>query len=380
MTNIWRAITQQLINNPLQKIQIIYGPRQVGKTTLAQTVLSTRNKKTLQVHGEKLSDLVYFQYEDFQKLSAYISWYEVIFVDEAQKIPNIWLILKLIYDHFPEKQLLVTGSSSLDLATWIAEPLTWRKLVYHLYPISFGELQATMSLADLDAYHRTALVYGSYPAIVMQESMQTKKQLLDELVNAYLFKDVLAIEDIKYAHTLIAITRLLAFQLWQEVSLHEISRQVGVSVDTVKKYVHLLEQCFIIFSLSGRSKNLRKEVSKMKKYYFYDLGIRNALIANYNDFSLRNDTWALRENFLLIERKKYTTYTQIHHNSYFWRTYTWAELDYIEENNWTLYTYEFKYTAKKSKVPTTFSETYPNHTFNEISTTNYLQRLTSTNT
>jgi len=255
-----------------------------------------------------------------------------VFIDEAQRIENIGLGLKILHDAHPEIKLLVTGSSALDLATRVKESLTGRKFTYHLYPLSFGELRSLHNRFELDQQIESAMIYGLYPDVFFASGIQ-KQTLLTELTSSYLYKDILEFEALKYPRKIRDLLKLLAFQIGQEVSLNELANSLDMSVNTVIHYIDLLERSFIIFRLSGLSRNLRKEVSKKDKIYFYDLGVRNALIGNFNDTSSRNDIGQLWENFCIVERLKKTEYSRDYMNRYFWRVHTGSEIDYIEEKD-----------------------------------------------
>jgi predicted AAA+ superfamily ATPase len=230
---------------------------------------------------------------------------------------------------------------------------------------------------ELDQYHKTAMIYGLYPEVYTTVWLESKQQLLKELVNSYLFKDVLALDGIKHSQVLVNLTKLLAYQIWQEVSINELAAQLWVSAETVNRYIYLLEQSFIIYSLRAYSKNWRKEISKKHKYYFYDLGIRNTLISNYDPIEVRADKWALWENFVINERIKRSSYHQHYHNRYFWRTYTGSEVDYIEEYGWWVHGYEFKYQSQKMTSSRAFYTAYPDATLQLINSSNYLRFITS---
>lgn len=340
------------------KIIVIYGARQVGKTTLVENVLAdNKDQKILRINGDRIGNNTLISSRDLQKLESLVFGYDVLFIDEAQRIPEIGINLKILYDNIKSLKIIVTGSSSLDLASSIKEPITGRKKQYILYPISFLELSEIYNKYELSQIIEERLIFGSYPEIFTIKNRVEKARYITELTEDYLYKDVLELENIRYHHKLRDLLRLLAFQIGSEVSLNELSNNLGLSKDTVARYIDLLEQSFVIFRLRGFSRNLRKEVNKQPKIYFYDLGIRNALIDNFNEIDKRNDVGSLWENFLILERFKRNEYQSHLCSRYFWRTYTGAELDYIEEYGGKLCGYEFKW-KKNSKAPRSWLETY----------------------
>ncbi len=348
----------KLLQQRLGKAILLVGPRQTGKTTL------------LRQFAENLGDYLLLDADDpliQQQLTAatsttlkrIIGTYKVVFIDEAQRIPNIGLTLKIITDQMPEIQLLVSGSSALELANQIKEPLTGRKWEYQLFPISWEELRAhkgyIASLQELE----TRLLFGMYPEVVTY--LGQERPLLKQLASSYLYKDLFTYEDIRKPALLERLLQALAFQLGNEVSLNELGRTLGVDTKTVDRYIDLLEKTFVVYRLPAFSRNLRNEIVRTRKIYFYDNGIRNALIANFSPLGLRQDTGALWENFLIGERLKLLHYREEFVNRYFWRTKTQQEIDYIEERGGKLHAYEFKWNPKKKKVrfPSAFLKAYP---------------------
>ena len=280
--------------------------------------------------------------------------------------------MKIIHDQIPNIKIIVTGSSSLELANEVNEPLTGRKIIFNLFPISYQELSAQFNSFELRDSLETRLIYGGYPEIFSLENNEQKRIYLIELSNSYLYKDILQLATIKKSNRITNLLRLLAYQIGSEVSLSEISCNLNLDKETVARYIDLLEKSFVIFQIGGFNRNLRKEVSKMDKIYFYDLGIRNIVIDNFKQLKDRNDVGQLWENFLISERMKYIEYSGKYVAIYFWRTYTGAELDYIEESNDFLFGYEFKWGNKKSNVPKTWKETYPNTELKLINKENFL--------
>jgi len=366
---------ESIITNKLRssnKGVVIYGARQVGKTTLVSGVIKKLNLKTLTINGDQSRFLDILSSRDFSKIRSLVEGYELLFVDEAQRIPEIGLALKIILDNLPLIKVLVTSSSSLDLASKISEPLTGRIWTYYLYPISFLELSAYQNRAELDLSLDERLVYGSYPEIFSINGDFLKKEYLQNLSDAYLYKDLIEFGEMKNSSKIRDLLKLLAFQIGSQVSLSELGISLGMSKDTVARYLDLLEKSNIIFRLKGLSRNLRKEVTKMDKVYFFDLGIRNIVIDNLKPLKDRNDLGQLWENFLIVERMKLLAYKQRLASIYFWRTYTGAELDYIEERESSLFGFEFKSGNKISKAPDSWIENYTQAQYQYINRENYL--------
>lgn len=375
-------IARKLTSTVIDKIKtsnkgvVIYGARQVGKTTLSNEVISKLGLKTITINGDQSRFIDIISSRDLAKIQSMVAGYELLFVDEAQRIPEIGINLKIILDNIPSLKVIVTGSSSLDLASKISEPLTGRVWNYHLYPISFFELSSLFNLAELNDILEDRLVYGSYPELFSFTGETRKKEYLQNLSDAYLYRDLIEFGEIKNSSKIRDLLKLLAFQIGSEVSLTELGNSLDMSKDTVSRYIDLLEKSFIVFRLKGFSRNLRKEVSKMDKVFFYDLGVRNILIDNLKPLKDRSDVGQLWENFLIIERMKMLAYKQNYVSTYFWRTHTGAELDYVEENEGLLRGFEFKWGDKIAKVPTSWINNYPNSSFQGINRNNYLDFIT----
>ncbi|MBN1618312.1 ATP-binding protein [Candidatus Dojkabacteria bacterium] len=357
---IKRIITEQLKNSVLSsgKIVILYGARQVGKTTLVKDISESLNLNSLYISADESDLAEIFSSQSLQKMKEIVGNKELLIIDEAQRIENIGINLKILHDNLKYLKIIVTGSSSLDLANKISEPLTGRTRTYHLYPISVLELQHSNTDHEIKSSLENLLIYGMYPEIVQYESLEEKKQQIEEIEKQYLYKDALEITNIKYSKKLKYLMKLLSFQIGSEVSINEISTQLGISRDTINDYIDLLEKNFILFRLGGFSRNSRKEITKNDKIYFYDLGIRNAVIGNFHRIEDRNDIGQLWENFLIIERLKLLKYSKASFTQYFWRLWSGAELDYVEELNSELYGYEFKFRKDKFKVPKSWQEKY----------------------
>lgn len=358
------------------KALIIYGPRQVGKTTLLENFLSQCKMKYKLDSGDNIITQNILNSQDFKTLKEYASGYELIAIDEAQKVKGIGQGIKILVDQIPNIKIIATGSSSFELAGQIGEPLTGRKITLNLYPISQIELNNLYNPAELREHLSSWIIFGGYPEVVSTNNKKEKIRILEEIAQSYLLRDILELEKIKNSKVLLDLLRLLAFQIGNEVSLSELARQLGIDYKTVARYLDLFEKSFIIYNLRGFSKNLRKEVTKKSKYYFYDTGIRNAIISNFNNIELRNDIGVLWENFIFIERLKKRSYKNIFANCYFWRTWEQKEIDLIEERNGKLYGYEIKWSSKKMKPPQHFLETYKNAVYKIITKNNYLEFIT----
>ncbi|OGC52026.1 AAA family ATPase [candidate division WWE3 bacterium RIFCSPLOWO2_01_FULL_39_13] len=351
---------------------IIYGARQVGKTTLANEIIRSLGLRTLMVNADQSKYFDILSSRDVNKLKNFTEGYDLLFIDEAQRIPEIGINLKIILDNFKNLKVVVTGSSSLDLASKISEPLTGRILTYKLYPISFLELSSFLNKFELDAQLEERMIYGSYPEIFSIVGENNKREYLQNLSDSYLYKDLLELGDIRNSSKIRDLLKLLAFQIGSEVSMSELGSSLGMGKDTISRYIDYLEKSYVIFSLGGFNRNLRKEVTKMDKIYFYDLGIRNILIDNMKPIKDRVDAGQLWENFIIVERIKYLAYIQKYASSYFWRLYTGAELDYIEDSEGSLKGFEFKYGGKKVKKPNGWTLAYPKASFDCINMSNYL--------
>ena len=356
------------------KVNILYGPRRVGKTALIKKILETRlnRKKIFMGEGDDIDLRQILSSEQKARILQAFDNYDIIFIDEAQRIPNIGWALKIMIDNFENKTIIASGSSSFRLSSEIGEPLTGRSHTSHLYPIAILELYRQFGGMYIYQNLEQFLIFGMYPEVLTSDNEQAKKLYLRELRNSYLLKDILEIEKIKSADILFQLLRLLAYQIGHEVSLSELGKNLNISKHTVKRYLELLEKSFILFKLNGFSKNLRKEITKTSRYYFYDIGLRNALINNFNSLDNRNDQGMLWENFLIMERIKKQAYQSLFSNNYFWRTYDQKEIDWVEEREGKLYGYEFKWGNKKPKAPKQWLETYPEAQFKVINKENFL--------
>lgn len=338
------------------KAIIVMGPRQTGKTTLLNKIALEKGKYLLLDCDELIvrEKLEKANLEDLKQLTGS---YPIVFIDEAQRVKNIGLSLKIIIDQIKDIQLLVSGSSALELANQINEPLTGRKWEYLLYPLSWQEIRKHFGYLTVQKQLNQRLVFGMYPDVINNQG--DEKAILKQLASSYLYKDLLSLASIRKPDLLPKLLKALAFQIGNEVSLNELSNLLGVNKDTIASYMDLLEKAFIIFRMEPFSRNIRNEIKSSRKIYFYDNGIRNAIISNYNSPEMRQDTGALWENFLISERKKYLEYNEISASSYFWRTAQKQEIDYIEEREGKIFAFEFKWNPKaKAKIPKTFTYAY----------------------
>lgn len=357
---IKRQLFDTLINN--QKpgfINIIYGSRRVGKTVLLEQLKDYyQNDKIVFINGDTSEGQELLQENSEIKLTNLVQNYTAVFIDEAQRISNIGLSLKIIIDKFPDKKIFVTGSSSLELTRGIKESLTGRNIVFQLYPLSLSEIAD--GVEDYKKRHLLdeLLIYGGYPYLRQLGTANEKQHYLKEITTDYLFKDVLLLERIDNPDNFKKLAILLAWQIGKEVSLNELANNLNIDVKTVSRYLYLLEKSFIIFPLGAYAGNLRKEVAKAKKYYFYDLGIRNALVGQFLPLTSRADIGELWENFLMVERRKKMDYQRKIFEHYFWRAYSGAEIDLVEKQNASLAVFEFKWQDKKFRTPKKFYEQY----------------------
>jgi predicted AAA+ superfamily ATPase len=358
---------------------IVYGARQVGKTTLVKQILEKYPNNSNYINCELTYNKEPLETQDDKVLKTFLGDKKLIVIDEAQKITNIGLTLKIIIDTFPEYQIIATGSSSFDLSNKIKEPLTGRAFEFMLYPFSLKEIAAKYDFSS-PSILENILRYGLYPEVInrlYEVSENSAREKLDEITGNYLYKDIFELENLKRPDIILKLLKALALQIGNEVSINELATLLKVNVNTIDRYLYLLEQSFVIFILHSFSRNLRKELGKKYKIYFYDLGIRNSLIQNYNSLDIRTDTGALWENFCIIERMKYN---QVHHkfvNKYFWRTYDQKEIDYIEEHSGQLDGYEFKWgkETRKYNPPRAFMDNYENATVKRIDRENYQEFL-----
>lgn len=368
-----RTIKNRILSACFQsKVILLIGARQVGKTTLLREVIKETEVPSVWLNADEEDILTAFEIAktSTQLLQLIGFQTKLVVIDEAQQIKDIGKKLKLIHDTHPEIQIIATGSSAFDLQNNTAEALTGRKITFYLYPISFREIAENSSLLEARRLLETRMIFGSYPEVINNPGKE--KEVLIEIAQSYLYKDILRLDSVRKPSHIDKLLKALAFQLGNEVNYHELAQTVGnIDTATVEKYLDLLEKSFVIFKLPAFNRNLRNEIKKGKKYYFYDNGIRNVLISNFVQPDLRLDKGALWENYLVSERLKQNSYTQNFANTYFWRTHDQAEIDYIEEQDGMLNAYEFKWKEKKVSFPKSFLDAYPQHTTTAVSRENF---------
>jgi len=364
---------EKLILDKVQanKVIVISGARRVGKTFLIKKILQECNFEYLFLNGEDLNTHLLLSKRSVENYRQVLGSRKLLVIDEAQKVPEIGEILKLMVDEIEGLHIIVSGSSALDLFNQTGEPLTGRKYSYTLFPFCEAEYDNAENKVSKPDKLKQRLVFGNYPELLHIPDNSDKKQYIAEIINSYLLKDILLFENIKNSSKIINLLRLIAFQIGSEVSYQELGKQLSISKNTVEKYLDLLSKVFIIHKVEGFSRNLRKEISKSSRWYFYDNGIRNAIVANFNQLVVRNDIGLLWENYMISERIKFQQYNRMIVNNYFWRTYDQQEIDWVEERDGTLFAYEFKWGEKKVKTPGAWSRAYPESEFFVITPTNY---------
>jgi len=367
---------EQIISSQLfkRKVIILLGPRQVGKTTLLQMLKEKTDKELLYLNcydndiKKLLTDV------NIHTLQRIIGKHEVVLIDEAQRVMNIGMTLKLIADQIPHIQLIITGSSSLDLANMVHEPLTGRKFEYMLFPLSMGEIVNHMGYLETKRSLNDFLIFGTYPDVINNKG--NEREVLNNLTSSYLFKDIFMYQDIRKPGFIEQLLEALALQLASEVSYNELAQLLRTDAHTVQRYISLLEKAFVIFRLRSYSRNARNELKKSRKIYFYDNGIRNAIISNFSPVNTRNDAGLLWENFFIAERLKYLHYHKIFSERYFWRTTQQQEIDYLEESDGVLHAFEIKLNPGKNvKFPVTFTKNYAGAKCSVVHPENYLDFL-----
>lgn len=373
-----RRLLQDRILSRLRagKVIVLTGARRTGKTFLIREIMKNLNRPHLYLNGEDYTTALKLQNKGLDEYRNLIGENKFLIIDEAQKIENIGQILKLMIDEIEGLHILITGSSAFDMLNAVGEPLTGRKYSYQLHPIAQTELMPYENPITTASLLPNRLIYGSYPEVLTITDNNEKIEYLTDLINSYLLKDILVLDRIKNSSKLVNIIRLLAFQIGHEVSVNELAKNVGLNKLTVERYLDLLTKVFVIYRVEGYSRNLRKEISKSPRYYFWDNGIRNMLIANFNDLSLRNDVGQLWENYIISERIKLQQYQGWPSNNYFWRTYDQQEIDWIEERDGGLFAYEMKYKKNQTKIPGAWAKNYSNAKFTLINPDNYLKFIT----
>jgi predicted AAA+ superfamily ATPase len=367
-----RKLLENIENNlSKQKVTLLLGSRRVGKTELLQTLYLKKQKGTLWLNGEDQNTLLMLEHRSIANYKKLLEGYKLLIIDEAQYIPEITLKVKLMIDHIKPLHIILTGSSSFDIVN-MGYPLVGRSITYHLFPLAQMEWKQNENLLETMQNLEDRLIFGSYPELSQLKKQKQKTDYLRELVNTYLLKDILIFEQINNSQKLKDLLVLIAHQVGSEVSMHELGKQLGMSKNTVERYLDLLSKVFVIYSRSGYSNNLRKEVVKGKKWYFIDNGIRNALIGDFRPLAIRNDVGVLWEQYILAERLKYHAYRGQEVESYFWRTYDQQEIDLIEVENMRISAFESKWKDARSKVPVAFAKAYPDVEFQVIHQSNYL--------
>lgn len=369
-----RAIEERFVKKMRSgKVMLLFGARRIGKTSFIQQWLKNINDAVLILNGEDMGTAASLSERTVENYKRVVGKHKIVVIDEAQKIPDIGQILKLMIDELPDIKIVATGSSVFDLSNRLGEPLTGRSITFYIHPLAQMELAKEETAVQTRTRLEERLIYGSYPELWQYKGNEEKAEYLKDIINNYLFKDILVYDGVRNSAKMIELLRLIAFQIGSEVSIHEIAQQMGISRATVEKYLDLLAKVFIIFKVSAFSRNLRSEISKSSKWYFYDNGIRNALISNFQPIKLRNDKGELWENYIISERIKYQSYSGLIASNYFWRTYQQQEIDWIEEREGKLFVYEIKWKAdKKNHVPSAWKDTYKNSKFEVIHTENYL--------
>lgn len=373
-TEIKRFLSSIIANKVgKNKVILLFGTRRVGKTWLIEEVAKSANINHLIFNGEDQDVQILLATRTVANYQRLLGKAKLLIIDEAQVVPEIGKILKLFIDSFKDLTIIASGSSAFDLSNQTGEPLTGRSLTYYLYPIAQLELANQENALQTKQNLEERLVFGSYPELFQLDTLAEKAQYLTELINGYLLKDILMYENIQNSNKLLELLKLIAFQVGSEVSIDELSRTIGISKNTVDRYLDLLSKVFIIYKVGGYSNNLRKEITKSSKWYFYDNGIRNAVINDFRLIALRNDQGVLWENYCFSERIKKTNYEQQNVQHYFWRTYDQQEIDLIETRDGQITAVDFKWGDGKKKIPGFFAKNYPNASFSIINKENYLE-------
>lgn len=355
------------------KAVLIIGARRVGKTVLIKKIIKQYSGQSMLLNGEDFDTQALLEKTSIAHYRNLIGTNSLVVIDEAQKIKNIGRIIKLIVDNLADVSILLTGSSAFDLKNTFGEPLTGRKKTFQLFPLAQAEFSQKENLIETRTRLDEKLLFGNYPEVWQLDDLKERMSYLKELTEDHLLKDILAFEGIRNAGKLRDLLRLIAYQIGKDVSYHEIGQQLGISKNTVEKYLDLLTKVFVLYQVQGFSRNLRKEISKNSRWYFYDTGIRNVFTSNFNFPNMRQDIGELWENYIISERVKKLTYERVHSNYYFWRTYDRQEIDWVEERDGNLYGYEMKWSNQKVKCPAAWRKAYPEADFRVIHSDNYLE-------
>lgn len=374
MVNITRNLQQKIVEKMIpNKVVMIFGARRVGKTVLMKQIAEPFEGKKLIMNGEDYDTLALLENRSIGNYRNLFNGVELLVIDEAQHIPEIGAKLKLIVDEIQGIRIMVSGSSSFDLFNKSGEPLVGRSVPFHLTTFSQTEISQIENRLQTQQNLELRLIYGSYPEVVLMGNNEQRKEYLKNIINSYLLKDILMVDGIKNASKMKELLQLVALQTGSEVSYEELGRRLNMSKNTVEKYLDLLSKTFVIFRLSAFNRHLRKEITKAGKWYFYDLGIRNALIGSFNSLPLRQDIGAIWENYLISERVKKNLNENSNKEFHFWRTYDGQEIDLIEVDGDEITTFEFKWGDKQPKIPAAFSQNYPQAKFQIINKNNYLE-------
>jgi uncharacterized protein len=372
MQYLVREVTEDIIKKlKPNKVIIIYGARRVGKTVLVNEILEILGEPVLKLNGEDINVHDRLSNRTIENYKQILGSYKLLYIDEAQKIPEIGLKLKLMVDEIDGLRIIISGSSSFDISRDTGEPLTGRKYSFNLYALSEREYnQIENNISKIDKI-RERLIFGNYPELLQLPDREDKIDYLNEMVSSYLLKDILIFENIRNSQKIFNLLRLVAFQIGGEVSMQELGKQLSISKNTVERYLDMLGKVYILHKVEGFSRNLRKEITKNSRWYFLDNGIRNSVIANFNAIESRNDVGQLWENYMISERLKYQEYKRLSSNNYFWRTYEQQEIDWVEERDGMLFGYEFKWKETNVKIPSQWTNAYPNSTFEIINTSTF---------
>jgi predicted AAA+ superfamily ATPase len=374
MNTITRDLQKKIIDNlKPNRVVLVFGARRVGKTVLITHIFNQFDGKKIMMNGEDYDTLALLENRSISNYRNLLNGVELLVIDEAQHIPEIGLKLKLMVDEIQGIRILVSGSSSFDLFNKSGEPLVGRSIPFHLTAFSQSEISQTENRLQTQQNQELRLIYGSYPEVVLMDNNDRRKEYLKNIVNAYLLKDILMVDGIKNASKMKELLQLIALQTGSEVSYEELSRRLGMSKNTVEKYLDLLSKTFVIFRLGAFSRHMRKEITKAGKWYFYDTGIRNALISAFNSLSLRQDVGALWESYLISERMKKIANAGLDRDFYFWRTYDGQEIDLIEVDGDVMNAFEFKWGDKQPNAPVSFSNHYPQAQYLVVNRKNYLK-------
>lgn len=367
----------QYLLEPLKKIKfphkavIICGPHRTGKTTLLNKILEDQNEYLL-VNGSDIHTQRQLSTQSIAQLQAFVGEHKLLAIDDAQKINQIGLSLRLILEYCPEVQIVAACSSTFDLTPHLCDPLSEKKISAMLFPLSQMEILSLEDSAQTFANLESRLIFGSYPEVVLQNFHTQIKEYLNDIILSHLFKDIMELTDVRRSKKIMELLQVLAFQIGNEISLSEISKQLDLNKGTIEKYLDMLEKSFVIIKVTGLNRGANKEISKKSRYYFYDNGVRNAIINHFNPLSLRNDKEALWQNYIVMERIKKLSYQQIFSRNYFWRAYSDQKIDWVEERESGLYGYTIKWQNMKTKVPTEWRRAYPQSEFSIIHPNNYL--------